>query len=76
MEWTETHYQLSNGTLLKIYHNLGDEINNAFENWIVRTKKYTEKSFCNYINYKNKQYLTGHIAYTETEYKHLIAKTG
>jgi len=72
MEWTETHFQLSNGTLIKIYHNLGDKINAAFENWIVRTKKYTEKSFCDYINHKNKQYLTGHIAYTETEYNNLI----
>lgn len=71
-EWQETHFQLSNGVLMKIYHNLPDQINAAFDNWIVRTDKYTEKSFCDYINSKRLKGLTDHIAYTENEYLKLI----
>ncbi len=67
-EWQETHFKLSNGVLLKICHNLPNQIQAAFDNWIARTKKYTEESFCEYINDKRKQGLTDHIAYTKAEY--------
>jgi hypothetical protein len=67
-DWTETHFKLSNGVLLKIYHNLPNQIQAAFDNWLVRTKRYTEKSFCDYINDKRKRGLSDHIAYTEEEY--------
>jgi hypothetical protein len=71
-EWQETHFKLSNGTLLKIFHNLPNQINDAFQNWIVRTDVYTEESFCKYINDKSKKFTTGHIAYTENEYKAIL----
>lgn len=70
--WVETHFKLSNGTLLKIFHNLPDQINAAFDNWIVRTSKYDEESFCKYINSKRERGLSNHIAYTEKEYLELV----
>jgi hypothetical protein len=41
-----------------VYHNLesfGLHIESAYINWIHRTKKVTEKSFCNYIMSKDPQ---------------------
>ncbi len=67
-EWNETHFKLSNGVLLKICHNLPNQIQAAFDNWIVRTSKYTEESFCKYINDKRERGLSNHIAYTKAEY--------
>ena len=67
-EWFESHFKLSNGKLLKIYHNLPNQINAAFQNWLARTATFTEKSFCKYINDKRERGMTDHVAYTEEEY--------
>lgn len=54
-----------------VIHNLpkdfGLSFNDALDNWLARTKKFTAKSLCNYIRSKN----TGFVAMTETEYKRL-----
>lgn len=72
-EWTETHFKLSNGTLLKIYHNLPHQIDAAFENWLIRHQDTpTEESFCEYINDKRERGLSDHIAYTEKEYLEMV----
>lgn len=68
----ETHFQLSNGKLLKIFHNIPNEINAALDNWLARTNKYTEQSFCDYINSKRERGLCEHVAYTEKEYNKLF----
>ena len=43
-----------------IWHNLpqsqGMNIEAAVQNWLVRTKQYTAKSLCRYINSKNTGY--------------------
>lgn len=53
-KWNQTNFELSNGYKFSIAHNLQypDEINAAFDNWMVRTKVFTDKSFCDYINSK------------------------
>jgi len=66
-----------------VYHNLpntkGLSIDDAVENWVNRTKKYTakslckyinDKSLCNYINDKNTEFK----CFTESEFKKLIEK--
>ncbi len=70
-KWTESLIKLNNKEF-KIYHNLPDEINAALQNWLPRTKRYTPKSFCDYINHKRLQGKTDHIAYTEEEYNNII----
>lgn len=54
-----------------IWHNLPDtpglSIEDAFENWVALTHRYSAKSFVSYINSKFK----GYKAYTEEEYKQL-----
>ncbi len=73
-QWKETLFQLSNGTEFWIIHNLpetqGLNIQGALDNWLVRTDKYTDKSFCDYIN--SKRHMTGHIAMTKKEYEELL----
>ena len=59
-----------NNSLVKftIIHNMPNIFGLSFEcaldNWLVRTKNFTSKSLCNYIDSKN----TGFIAITEKEY--------
>ena len=54
-----------------IVHNLNEKFglsfNDAFENWIRRTKEYTAKSLCEYIMSKGKEF----VAMTETQYRRL-----
>lgn len=70
-KWKETGFELSNGTKFSIYHNLpevkGLSIQDAFQNWLVRTNKYTAKSFTHYIKLKQTEYL----AYIEEEWNKL-----
>lgn len=62
-----------NGTPIKfsVIHNLsnrfGMSFNDAFENWIVRTKKYTAKSLCKYIMSKDQSF----VAMTEKQFQRL-----
>lgn len=52
----------------KVYnnlHTLGLDVLSAFENWAVRTKNYTEKSFCDYVKSKDPANI---ICLTEVEY--------
>ncbi len=69
MKLTESVFVLSNNEKFYIYHNLpethGLSINDAFQNWIVRTKNYNEKSFVDYVLSKN----TGYICMTNKQYK-------
>lgn len=64
-QWMETGFELSNGTTFTICHNmpetLGLSIQDAFQNWIARTNKYTDNSFVAYIDSKN----TGFYAMTK-----------
>ena len=56
-----------------IIHNLPDfglDFNAAFENWNVRTKKFTDESLCEYIKSKDPQI----IAMTMGEYNKLNQK--
>lgn len=43
--------------MFKVYHNLspqfGLSIENAVESWLVRTKQFTVKSFCKYVQSKD-----------------------
>lgn len=73
-DWTETRWELSNGAIITVYHNLGEQIFAAFDNWIARTSTYTSKSFVNYIRLKANKFTTGHIAYEEKEYFKRIHK--
>jgi len=54
-----------------IIHNMPDvpglRIEDAVENWIPRTDKYTANSFCEYVNSKN----TGFICMTEGAYENM-----
>ena len=65
MKLHEVTVCLSNNKNFKIWTNVEPElINAAIINWEVRTKKYTDRSLCNYINEKRKAGLTTHYAYT------------
>jgi hypothetical protein len=54
-----------------VYHNLPDtfglSLQDALENWFIRTDKYTAASLCNYIKNKGIEY----VCMTETQYKRL-----
>ncbi len=69
--FTKHFVSVLNNKAFFIYHNLPDikglSIEDAFENWMARTHRYSEKSFVSYINSKCK----GYKAYTEEEYKNL-----
>ena len=52
-ECYRTEFLLSNGTRFTVIHNIGDEIFQAFDNWLNRTNEYTCESFCNYIRSKS-----------------------
>lgn len=58
-----------------VIHNLpktfGLSFDDALDNWLARTQKFTAKSLVNYINSKD----TGYIAMTEKQY-HRICKYG
>ncbi len=51
-----------------VYQNLPDtpglSINDAIDNWSIRTKKYTAASLCNYIARKQ----TGYLCITEEQF--------
>lgn len=68
----KTSFELSNGIKFTIYHDLpnipGICIQDAFQNWLVRTNNYDAKSFVKYINSKQ----TGYFALTEKEYKQAV----
>lgn len=49
----------------KIVHNFKNQFDEALDSWIARTKSYTAKSFCKYIESKNTEY----IAIEEKTYK-------
>ena len=49
----------------KIIHNIPNQINNAFESWVYRTKNYTDLDFCEYIKSKDLSF----VAITEKEFK-------
>ena len=49
----------------KVWHNLGEMLLAAIQNWSVRTTVYTAESLCKYINDKN----SGHICLTEKEWQ-------
>jgi hypothetical protein len=56
-QWIETFFELSDGKKFSIVHNIErqgniNSIQAAFDNWIIRTTKYTEKSLIDYINSK------------------------
>lgn len=68
----ETEFELSINKKkwrFKIIHDMpeifGLSINDAFENWLVRTDDYTPESFKAYIDSKN----IGATVYTEKQYK-------
>lgn len=55
--WNETFFEISNGMKFSIVHNMAvtgpvNSVEAAFENWLARTKKYTQQDFINYINSK------------------------
>ncbi len=43
---------------IDIVHNDVDDVNNAFNSWLVRTDRYTSKSLVNYINSKSHMTMT------------------
>lgn len=52
----QSQIQLSNGDKLNLVHNLpefGLSIDDAFQNWIVRTNVFTVENFCEYIMSKS-----------------------
>ena len=55
-----------------IYHNLPDfnglSIEDALNSWVYRTKEYSAKSFCDYVNSKN----SGYVAITEKQFKRMF----
>jgi hypothetical protein len=67
MKINETEILLFNGSKFKIYLNI-DDINPALQNWLVRTKKFTAKSFCNYVLSKHEGD-DSIICLTEKEFK-------
>ena len=69
--WFETIFELSNGASFSVVHNCKQEgninsINAAFDNWLERTKDFSEKSFIGYINAKGV-----HKAMTKENYLNL-----
>lgn len=71
MKFQEVTISLSDGSNITIIHNLGAELYAALENWLVRTKKYTAESLCDYINEKRLRGLSDHYAFTQTRWKEL-----
>lgn len=73
-EFSESVIQLSNNAIFKVYHNLpeikGLSLDDALQNWLVRTNKFTAGSLCAYIRKKNTEYKI----YTENEWKDLIKR--
>lgn len=65
--------ELSNGSKFVIVHNLPDfglDINSALQNWLVRTDKFTDENFCEYIMSKDPVNI---LALTEKRFKELSA---
>lgn len=69
-QWTEYHFELSNGTKFSIVSNAPDtqgvSPNAAFQNWIVRTSNYTVESFVEYM--MSKHHMHGHFAFTKEQW--------
>jgi hypothetical protein len=65
-------FELSNGDTLSIAHNIGKFVTAAFDNWIVRTDTYTEKSLCEYIKSKDPVNI---IAMPMEEYREIMDET-
>ena len=66
--WIETFFSLSNGTKFSVVHNVEkiNSIDAAFQCW---TKKFTQKSFIDYINSKGL-----HKVITKEQYEKLYKR--
>lgn len=55
----------------KVYHNLPEQfglsMEGALDNWVVRTKKYTAKSLCDYVMSKGNEI----VCMTERQFKRI-----
>lgn len=68
-QWTNTEFKLSNGTKFNVMHNVPtnnggiNDIDAAFQSWLLRTDEYTCLSFCRYINSKREKGYSNHYAF-------------
>jgi hypothetical protein len=73
---TVSDIELSNGSVMRIFHNLPTQgintIQDAVNSWTARTDDYSPESFCKYVNGK----FTGGktFAMTEQQYKKELDK--
>ena len=58
---------------IDIIHNDVDDVNNAFNSWLVRTDRYTSQSLVDYINSKSHMTLT--YAMTKKNWDNLNSKS-
>jgi hypothetical protein len=54
----------------KVYHNIGDMIYSAVDNWVARTSTFTSKSLCQYVRSKHSNF----ICMTESQFNKLNQK--
>jgi len=72
-DWHKHTFELSNGKKFDVYHNLGDQVQNAFDQWVIRTSEYTVESFCQFINEKTEIVLADDLyAYSQNEWDEII----